>query len=61
MKQKHVSFLNLFQINLRHKQEIQYAINEVLETGKFIIGEQVIAFEKGCSPFRTTLSLFNFK
>ena len=51
MKQKHVSFLNLFQINLRHKQEIQYAINEVLETGKFILGEQVIAFEKEFAAF----------
>jgi len=51
MKQKHVSFLDLLQINLRHKQEINLVINNVLESGRYILGEQVIAFEKEFAAF----------
>jgi len=51
MKTKHIKFLNLVQINHRHKHKIQLAINEVLECGRYILGEQVNAFEKEFAEF----------
>ncbi|ETR71765.1 MAG: DegT/DnrJ/EryC1/StrS aminotransferase [Candidatus Magnetoglobus multicellularis str. Araruama] len=45
-KTKHIPFLDLQQINLKHKQAIQSAMNSVLESGWYILGEQVNGFEK---------------
>ena len=42
----HISFLDLKKINLNHQTEIQSAMNQVLENGWYILGEQVKAFEE---------------
>ena len=42
----HVSFLDLKQINLSYKKAIQSAMNNVLESGWYILGEHVKTFEK---------------
>ncbi|RYY48741.1 MAG: DegT/DnrJ/EryC1/StrS family aminotransferase [Chitinophagaceae bacterium] len=41
-----VPFLDLKQINLRHEQQFRDAFNEVLQSGWFILGKQVKAFEE---------------
>ena len=41
-----IKFLDLKQINLQHKEELQEAFKRVLNSGWFIIGEEVDAFEK---------------
>ena len=46
MQKKNISFLDLLQINLNHQDEIQSAMNHVLHSGWYILGEQVSAFEK---------------
>jgi len=51
MKKKHISFLDLSTITLRQKAAIQSAINDVLESGRFILGDQVTTFEKEFAAF----------
>jgi len=51
MQKQHVYFLDLFQINMRQKHEIQLAFNDVLESGRYILGQQVHAFEKEFATF----------
>lgn len=40
-----IKFLDLKQINLQYKKELQEAFNRVLNSGWFILGEEVEAFE----------------
>lgn len=41
-----IKFLDLKKINERHRKEFQEAINKVLDSGWYILGEQVECFEK---------------
>jgi dTDP-4-amino-4,6-dideoxygalactose transaminase len=51
MKKKHVLFLDLSQINLRQKHDIRLAFRHVIESGRYILGEQVQAFENEFAAF----------
>ncbi|MBF0449361.1 MAG: DegT/DnrJ/EryC1/StrS family aminotransferase [Candidatus Magnetomorum sp.] len=50
-KPHQVPFLDLLQINMAHQTAIQTAMNQVLESGWYILGEQVNAFEKEFAVF----------
>ena len=46
-----IPFLDLKQINVRHETEIMNAINNVLQSGWFILGKEVEMFEKEFSQY----------
>lgn len=46
-----IPFLNLQQINLRHQEEIKKAINNVINSGHYILGEEVEKFEQEFADF----------
>ncbi|KPA12037.1 erythromycin biosynthesis sensory transduction protein eryC1 [Candidatus Magnetomorum sp. HK-1] len=46
MQNKNIPFLDLLKINLNHQQEIESAMSQVLNSGWYILGKQVSAFEK---------------
>ncbi len=46
-----ISFLNLKQINLQYKQEIIDATQRVLDSGNYILGQEVEEFEKEFAEF----------
>ena len=51
---KKIDFLNLKQINKKYNQHFKDELNKVLETGWFILGENVLSFEEEYSKFSNT-------
>jgi dTDP-4-amino-4,6-dideoxygalactose transaminase len=51
MKNMEVPFLNLKKINEKYKNELNLAFEEVLDRGWYILGENVIKFEKEFSEY----------
>lgn len=49
-----IPFLNLKKINSLHQQEIEKAINRVLQSGSYILGDEVRAFESEFSSYCNT-------
>ena len=41
-----IPFLNLFQLNQQFRKEINSSIKRVLNSGHYILGQEVAAFEK---------------
>lgn len=46
-----IPFLDLKKINLEYKDEIQEAINKVIDSGRYVLGPEVESFEKEFAEF----------
>ena len=46
-----IKFLDLQKINALHKDELQIAANNVIDSGWYLLGEKVDEFEKGLSQY----------
>lgn len=54
IKKNMVKFLNLYKINQRYRSEIDRAINNVLDSGYYLLGESLTIFEKNFATYTGT-------
>ncbi len=47
----HIPFLDLKKINLRHREQFHDALDRVLQSGWFILGKEVLAFEQAFANY----------